>query len=130
VLAIRDTDDDAPPPHFRLRSCTGAPLDPTVVDRVHALVGDGNAVVVLGARTDRDTTTAQFEAYFKLVKPGSYVIVTDTIVNGNPVWTSFGPGPIEGIKQILNRHGKFVADPEMEKYALTFNPGGFLRREP
>jgi cephalosporin hydroxylase len=130
VLAIRDTDDEAPPPHFRLRSCTGAPLDPAVVDHVRGLVGDGNAVVVLGACTARDTTTAQFEAYVKLVQPGSYVIVTDTIVNGNPVWTSFGPGPTEGLKQILNRFGDFVADPEMEKYALTFNPGGFLRREP
>jgi cephalosporin hydroxylase len=130
VLAVRDSDADAPPPHFRLRSCTGAPLDPTVVAHVHQLVGDGNAVVVLGACADREATTAQFEAYVTLVKPGSYVIVTDTIVNGRPVWTSFGPGPAEGIKQILNRHGKFVADPEMEKYALTFNPGGFLRREP
>ena len=130
VLSIRDADADEPPPHFRLRCHTGAPLDPEVIEHVHGLVGDGNAVVVLGACADREATTAQFEAYVDLVKVGSYVIVTDTIVNGRPVWTSFGPGPAEGIKQILNRHGKFVADPEMEKYALTFNPGGFLRREP
>ncbi len=130
VLSIRDADADEPPPHFRLRCQTGAPLDPEVIEHVRGLVGDGNAVVVLGACADREATTAQFEAYVDLVKVGSYVIVTDTIVNGRPVWTSFGPGPAEGIKQILNRHGKFVADPEMEKYALTFNPGGFLRREP
>jgi len=130
VLSIREAAADEPPPHFRLRCHTGAPLDPAVVEYVHGLVGDSNAVVVLGACADREATTAQFEAYVNLVKVGSYVIVTDTIVNGRPVWTSFGPGPAEGIKQILNRHGKFVADPEMEKYALTFNPGGFLRREP
>jgi cephalosporin hydroxylase len=130
VLAIRDPDTAAPPPHFRLRCCAGSPLDLTILDHVHELVGDGNAVVLLGACADSDATTAQFEAYYKMVKVGSYVIVTDTIVNGRPVWTSFGPGPAEGIKQILNRHGKFVADPEMEKYALTFNPGGFLRRVP
>jgi cephalosporin hydroxylase len=130
VVAIRDDHAAAPPPHFRLRCCVGSPLDPAVRDRVQELVGDGNAVVVLGACADREVTTAQFEAYYKMVKVGSYVIVTDTIVNGRPVWPSFGPGPAEGVKQILNRHGKFVADPEMEKYALTFNPGGFLRREP
>jgi cephalosporin hydroxylase len=130
VLVIQDPGTGAPPPHFRLRCCPGAPLDPAVVDHVHARVADGNAVVMLGACADRDTTTAQFEAYANLVKVGSYVIVTDTIVNGRPVWTSFGPGPAEGIKQILNRHGEFLADPEMEKYALTFNPGGFLRRQP
>jgi cephalosporin hydroxylase len=130
VLAIRDGDGGAPPPHFRLRCCAESPLDPAVRDHVHELVGDGNAVVLLGACADREATTAQFEAYYKMVRVGSYVIVTDTIVNGRPVWPSFGPGPAEGIKQILNRHGKFVADPEMEKYALTFNPGGFLRRVP
>jgi cephalosporin hydroxylase len=130
VLSIRDSDTTPPPPHSRLRRCTGTPLDPDVRDRVHTLVGDGNAIVVLGACADREATTAQFEAYAKLVKVGSYVIVTDTIVNGRPVWTSFGPGPAEGMKQILNRHGNFVGDPEMEKYSLTFNPGGFLRREP
>jgi hypothetical protein len=32
------------------------------------------------------------------------------------------------VKQILARHGDFVADPRLEKHALSFNPGGFLRR--
>jgi cephalosporin hydroxylase len=32
------------------------------------------------------------------------------------------------VKQILTRHGDFVADPAMEKYSLTFNPNGYLRR--
>ena len=59
---------------------------------------------------------------------GSYVVVTDTVVNGHPVWTGFGPGPAEAVKQILTRHGDFVADPAMEKYSLTFNPNGYLRR--
>jgi cephalosporin hydroxylase len=71
---------------------------------------------------------AQFDAYADLVGPGSYVVVTDTVVNGRPVWPSFGPGPGEAVKQILARHGDFVPDPAMEKYALSFNPGGFLRR--
>jgi cephalosporin hydroxylase len=56
------------------------------------------------------------------------VVVTDTIVNGRRAWPSFGPGPFEAVKQILNLHGEFVFDPNMEKYALSFNPGGFLRR--
>jgi cephalosporin hydroxylase len=128
VLSIRDADGGDPTPHARLRCCTGAPLDPAVRDHVHALAGAGKALVVLGACADRDVTIAQFEAYADLVGVGSYVIVTDTIVNGHPVWPSFGPGPAEGVKQILNRHGEFVADPEMEKFALSFNPGGFLRR--
>jgi cephalosporin hydroxylase len=95
---------------------------------VHAFVGAANAVVVLGACSDRAATAAQFEAYAQLVGVGSYVVVADTIVNGRPVWPAHGPGPGEAVKQILTRHGEFVADPDMEKYCLSFNPGGFLRR--
>ena len=129
VISIRDGDDgEGPTPHPRLRCCIAAPLDAGVRDRVHALVSTESAVVVLGACADRATTAAQFEAYADLVGVGSYVIVTDTIVNGRPVWPSHGPGPGDAVKQILTRHGEFVADPGMEKYALSFNPGGFLRR--
>jgi cephalosporin hydroxylase len=128
VLSLRTPEAPEPAPHPRVRTCTGPPLDPETHRQVHELVGAGNAVVVLGACTDRATTAGQFEAYADLVGIGSYVVVTDTVVNGRPVWPSFGPGPFEAVKQILNLHGEFVPDPDMEKYALTFNPGGFLHR--
>jgi cephalosporin hydroxylase len=44
------------------------------------------------------------------------------------VWPAFGPGPAEAVKKILSLYGEFVADPLLEKYSLTFNPGGFLKR--
>ena len=116
---------------FPTPGCASSPTrrrTPTPAGRVHDLVGAGSAVVVLGACADRATTARQFEDYAGLVGVGSYVVVTDTVVNGRPVWPAFGPGPAEGVKQILRRHGEFVADPDMEKYSLSFNPGGFLRR--
>jgi len=129
VLSLRPPEasgDAVPRP--RLRVLAESPSDPDVRRRVHDLVGSGTAVVVLGACADRATTARQFEDYADLVGVGSYVVVTDTVVNGRPVWPSFGPGPCEAVKQVLKAHGEFVADPEMEKYALSFNPGGFLRR--
>ena len=95
---------------------------------------DGRLVVMRGlmlpagraAYTPSDPSLAQ--AYAPLVPVGSYVVVTDTIVNGHPVWPAFGPGPTEAVKQILSSHGEFVSDSRMEKYSLTFNPGGFLHR--
>jgi cephalosporin hydroxylase len=128
VLSLRSPEAPEPARHPRLRIDREPPLDPGTRRRVHELVGDGNAVVVLGACTDRATTIWQFDAYADLVSVGSYVVVTDTVVNGRPVWPSFGPGPSEAVKQILGRRGEFVPDPGMEKYALSFNPGGFLRR--
>jgi cephalosporin hydroxylase len=129
VLAI-DTDLAADlPEHPRLRYLAGVAQATSVVAEVRDLIGEGaRALVVLGSRVPRHDTIQQFDAYAPLVPIGSYVVVADTIVNGHPVWPAFGPGPKEGLKQILNQHGEFVANPAMEKYSLTFNPGGFLRR--
>ena len=79
----------------------------------------------------RDTNLrieGEFKVYAPLVPVDSYVIVENTIVNGHPVWPGFGPGPLEAVKRILSQHGEFVADTTMEKYGLTFNPNGFLKR--
>ena len=84
--------------------------------------------MLLGTRAHRNKTVAAFDNFSPFVSVGSYVIVTDTIVNGHPVWTAYGQGPNEAIKQLLNRNGDFVVDPEPERYTLTFNPGGFLKR--
>jgi cephalosporin hydroxylase len=84
--------------------------------------------VVIGGSAHRNVTQAEFEAYAPFVPVGSYVVVTDTVVNGNPVWAGFGPGPFEAVRLILGQHGEFATDYEPERYSLTFNPGGFLKR--
>jgi cephalosporin hydroxylase len=117
------------PCHARLRYLEGDPVDPATLEALRALVGDEpRAVVVLGSQVDQDRTLRQFDALAPLVPVGSYLVVADTAVNGHPVWPGFGNGPAEAVKQILNRQGDFIQDPALEKYGLTFNPGGYLRR--
>jgi cephalosporin hydroxylase len=128
VVSVNPDPGDDAPEHPRLRVVRADPVDASTVATVQELVGQGSAVVILGSRAGRHDTFRAFEAYSPLVPVGSAVVVTDTIVNGHPVWPGFGPGPAEGVKQILTRHGDFVADPDLQKYALTFNPGGYLRR--
>ncbi len=128
VMSIDANFADDAPTHLRLQYRRADPFARETIDAVRDEVADANAIVVLGGRYDRARTAAAFNAYSPLVKPGSYVVVADTVVNGHPVWTGFGPGPAEGVKQILGVHGEFSADPDMEKYSLTFNPGGFLKR--
>jgi len=128
VLSLDGEPPADPPSHPRLRLRVGEPLHEATVAATRELVGDGRAIVVLGSVADRATTMRQFQAYSPLVPVGSYVVVTDTVVNGHPVWPGFGPGPAEAVKQILTADGRWAADPALEKYSLTFNPGGYLQR--
>jgi cephalosporin hydroxylase len=128
VVTVGDPEGERPE-HPRLRHVAGRPHDADVVAAVRALTGEApHGLVVLGARADQHTTAQQFAAYAPLVRAGSYVVVTDTVVNGHPVWPGFGNGPAEAVKQILSRHGDFVPDPSVERWSLSFDPGGFLLR--
>ena len=127
VISIDETLAEDLPSHPRLRYQAGRPHAKSTLKAVHDIIGEGaRAVVILGSCVDRPRTSAEFEAYAPLVPVGSYVVVADSIVNR--VWAAYGSGPADAIKQILANHGDFVHDPAMEKYFLTFNPGGFLRR--
>ena len=125
VLSVGPTE---PVAHDRLVHVAGHPGAETTADRVREHVGDGSCLVVLGAGGHRRDFVAEFEAYADLVSIGSYLIVEHTIVNGNPVWPGYGPGPLEALRALLPRHGEFVQDVEVEKHGLTFNKGGYLRR--
>lgn len=104
--------------------------DPTEADtaaEVRETIGEGQRVVVILGAAKRPSLMASFEHLSPLVPVGSYLILEDTILNGWPVWTGFGPGPREALGRIINE-GDFEPDNSLERYGLTFNPGGFLRR--
>jgi cephalosporin hydroxylase len=129
VVSIGEELSEGLPLHPRITYLDGVADDDATLARVRGLVGaSSTTLVVLGSRVHAEATRRIFAAYAPLVSVGSYLIVTDTIVNGNPVWTGFGPGPMEALKLVLQRHGEFFADPELERFGLTFNPGGFLKR--
>ena len=67
--------------------------------------------------------------YSRWVTPGSYLIVEDTNVNGHPVLPEHGPGPMEAVEEFLAGSAEFEVDPAREKFFLTFNPRGFLRKK-
>lgn len=129
VVSIDAKDAAGRPEHPRLRHVHGAAHDPATATQVREIVGDlPTALVILGSRGSRQRTVAEFELYAPLVPVGSYVVIEDTVVNGHPVWPGFGAGPMEAAKGIVNERAGFAADHSLEKYGLTFNPSGFLKR--
>ncbi|MEQ8841487.1 MAG: CmcI family methyltransferase [Acidimicrobiales bacterium] len=116
---------DAP----RLTHIDAGPASPRAVKELMEDVDpDATSMVILGAGGKAGMLTKEFAAYSPLVSVGSYLIFEGTVVNGNPVWPGYGPGPLEALRGLLPHHGEFVQDTDVERYGLTFNQGGYLRR--
>ena len=117
------------PQHPRITYFEGSSVDPEVVDRVMGEIeGARPVLVILDSDHARDHVLGELRAYANLVEAGSYVIVDDTNVNGNPVLPRFGPGPAEAVEAFLAERDDFEVDASREQMLLTSNPGGFLRR--
>ena len=85
-------------------------------------------MVLLDSDHTRDHVLKELEAYSPMVTHGSYLIVEDTNLNGHPVEPEHGPGPMEALEAFLPAHPQFAHDTAMDKFLLTFNPRGFLKR--
>jgi cephalosporin hydroxylase len=117
------------PEHPRITYLHGSSTDAEVFRQVEQLVGGREPVlVILDSNHERDHVLDELRLYAGLVSPRSYLIVEDSNVNGHPVVPEFGPGPTEAVGQFLRESDEFVVDRGREKFLLTFNPGGYLRK--
>jgi cephalosporin hydroxylase len=60
------------------------------------------------------------------VSPGCYLVVEDTALGDHylPGWG----GSLAAVEGWLSQHPKFERDHSREKFLVTVNPGGYLRR--
>jgi cephalosporin hydroxylase len=107
------------PPHPRIRYIHGDSTDPAVVRRVRAAARSRKPVLVI-ADSDHsyEHTLQELALYHTLVTPGSWFVMEDTD----------GPGPRQAVERFLSEHVEFYVDAQCEKFHMTFNPGGYLRR--
>jgi cephalosporin hydroxylase len=117
------------PEHSRIAYLKGSSVDAATVERVRSMLPDsGNVMVILDSLHTREHVLAELRAYAALVPVGGFVVVEDTNVNGHPVLPRWGPGPMEAVEAYLTERPGFVPDRSREKFMLTSNPRGFLRR--
>jgi cephalosporin hydroxylase len=117
------------PDHPRITYLTGSSTDPAVVAQVDERIGTGSRVlVVLDSDHSREHVLAELDVWHSRVSVGSYLVVEDTNINGHPVSAHAGPGPWEAVDEWLPGHPGFSRDSTREKFFLTFNPRGYLKR--
>jgi cephalosporin hydroxylase len=117
------------PVHRRVSYVHGSSVADETVERVRSLVPPGSTtMVILDSDHSKEHVLGELQIYAELVTPGQYLVVEDTNVNGHPVRPDFGPGPMEAVRDFLADDARFEVDADREKFFMTFNPGGYLRR--
>lgn len=128
IITIDITPQPDRPVHPRIEYVLGSSTDPAVVERVRASVAGRSAMVILDSDHTENHVYAEMTAYSPLVHVGGYLIVEDTNVNGHPAYPSFGPGPMEAVNRFLSERLDFEIDSRCERFLMTLNPRGYLRR--
>src|SRR5207247_9697767 len=117
------------PTHDRVTYVTGSSTSPETLDVVAEYAkGKAPVLVILDSDHSREHVLNELRHYSDLVTPGSYLVAEDTNLNGHPVVADFGPGPMEAVREFLHERSEFRADAEQEKFFMSFNPSGYLRR--
>lgn len=74
-----------------------------------------------------DNTLNVLRLYSKLIKPGDYFIVEDSICH-HGLTVGPKPGPYEAIEAFVIENSDFEIDRNREHFFLTWNPKGYLKR--
>jgi cephalosporin hydroxylase len=129
VVTIDIAEREQRPEHGRIRYVKGSSTDAEVIAEAHRETERAKTViVVLDSAHDTEHVLSELRSYSDFVTSGSYLIVEDTNVNGHPVLPAHGPGPWEAVDAFLTETDAFEVDLGWEKFLLTFNPRGYLRR--
>lgn len=117
------------PEHPRIEYIWGSSTSDSVMELVRERVkGKESVMVILDSDHSMKHVLEELLLFSPLVSPGNYLIVEDGHFNGRPINPEHGPGPYEAMEEFLKHTKEFQADRSREKFLMTFNPGGYLKR--
>jgi len=117
------------PVHERITYITGSSISKQTLNQIQELINSTDKVlVILDSDHSKDHVFRELSCYRDMVTTGSYIIVEDTIIGGHPVKPDRMPGPMEAVKEFLTTNDNFIIDKSREKFFLTFNRSGYLKK--
>jgi len=116
------------PENPRVTYLIGSSTAPEIEAQVRAeLTADDKVMVVLDSDHSREHVLNELAIYSEMVTVGQYLVVEDTHLAGNPVQLGDGD-PMAAVLEFLATDDRFEVDRSREKYGVTLNPNGWLRR--
>jgi len=119
--------------HARITTKTGSTQDQEVIDYINKACENCKVMIIHDADHTATMVLKDLNTYADLVSKDSYFIVEDGIVDLFSGQSVIGgclgePGPLSAIREFLKKDRRFVVDPDCEKYLLTYNPNGYLKK--
>lgn len=115
------------PHHKRITYLLGSSISPEIITKIKLSIKKGDKVMaIMDSDHSKDYVVKELRIYSNLVTKGQYMIMEDTNVNGHPVFSDHGPGPMEGVVEFLKKEKRFKADISREKFYISQNPNGYL----
>lgn len=119
----------------RITLLEGSSTDAATLQKLETLIQPGESVLVaLDSNHSLEHVSAELQAYSRLVTPGSYLVVFDGVMamltdapGGKPEWE--GDNPSLAVEQFISSQPQFERDPYYNRLAVTYCPGGFLKRK-
>lgn len=113
----------------------GSSVDEGVVDQVRSHVaGARRTMVVLDSHHTKDHVARELDCYAPFVEEGSYLVVSDTVVEDMPpesvAGREWGKGnsPFNAVEEFLETNDRFEIDRSIDaKLLISVSPSGYLR---
>ncbi|MGE7859620.1 cephalosporin hydroxylase family protein [Bacillus mobilis] len=117
------------PSHDRITYVTASSVSVQAVQTIlNMRKPDDVILVILDSDHSKEHVEKELSLYKSIVTTGSYIIVEDTSINGNPVSPDWGPGPMEAVEEFLAKNNNFKIDESKHKFFISFNPKGYLKK--
>jgi cephalosporin hydroxylase len=112
----------------RIELIEGSSTDPEIFERIRTAADGKRVMVDLDADHRAHHVLEELRLYAPLVTPGCYLVVEDGFLGGRPVRPEAAPGPSDALDAWLAENPPFEPDRWRERFMLTQNPRGYLRR--
>ena len=115
--------------HPRITYLTGSSTSKEIFATIKSMIQeDDKVMIILDSNHTKNHVLNELRMYKDLVSKENYLIVEDSNVNGNPIQKDHGDGPMKAITEFMKENNQFIIDKSKEKFYLTFNPNGYLKK--